>query len=697
MAVEKICGRKVLEAPGSFGSVTAALSAVVHNYPATAVDQILVGDAEKLGLHQNAPVLLGQLASVVSKAGGFSTALQCKECNFHCDGFNHDFKEKLRQDVFAAYFSLLEESHTRLNHPRCSKEWAKQLGKVKREFDSCELIRMAKRSGVDGALNYLDKFTKPAFLYSFVDLAVPKGAKLVESYSLSSSGAVEVYSVPGVAEKYYLLKPLETSLSLEEAKLLDNVLDSITRHEATVVDPLTARHHFRQMALKLLHDKGNKEEFADVIVRHSAGYGLLELLLSDPEVQDVYIDSPGDSPVYIYHGKFEECISNIGFTSVDLEKLGSRLRAVSARPFDESSPVINTELADLAVRVCGLCPPATFAGYGFAFRKHRPSPWTLAQFVAAKMIDSRTAGLLSFLVDGQRSLLVTGSRGSGKSSLLSALLAEVSPVYRMVVIEDTPELPIDDLRSYGHKVQHMRIKASIGEETGGLELSAQEALRTALRLGESVLVLGEVRGLEAKSLFEAMRVGAAGNVVMGTIHGSSAYDTWDRIVNDLGVPTTSFKATDAVISLASVRAGDETKRLRRLVSVTEVKKHWRQDPFHENGFNDLVSYSPFNDSWKHNLLKSDVIRDIGRLKKFSDREVEKNIECRANVKALLVKSATSLRLPALLELKATVDSNRQYSSIVSEQISEHGKVNYGELLQSYSKWLGGYCKELARQ
>ncbi|MBI4406828.1 type II/IV secretion system ATPase subunit [Candidatus Micrarchaeota archaeon] len=675
-------GRSIVRVDAGFANETQAVSALLpfaHRY----FDQAIIGDRQKIVFHSKSPLLLNQMAKAVKEK--LDVNLECRECNFHCRGFASDYEEKIKTDVLSAYFSLLEESHTELKHKQCTKQWAKELSKAKKIFDRCSLIRTAKQKGTAEALKQLDWFVKPEFLESFIDLALPNNAKLVDSYSLQGA-KVGIYSVAGAAEKYYLLTPTETQLSLENAERVSEVLDRITHGEAKALEPSEAKSHFKQLAQQLIGEEN--QELINMAMRHSVGYGLLELILSDDNIQDVYVDSPGDSPVYLYHAKHEECVTNIGLTRTDLEKLGSRLRALSGRPFDESSPVINTDLPDMGVRVCGLCPPATFSGYGFAFRRHKPSPWTLAQFIAAKMMDARTAGLLSFLVDGQRSLLITGPRGSGKSSLLSALIAEIPPLYRMVVIEDTPELPIEELRKQGHKVQHMRIKAALGEDEGGLELSAQEALRTALRLGESVLVIGEVRGPEAKSLFEAMRIGAAGNVVMGTIHGASAYDTWDRIVNDLGVPTTSFKATDAVISVASVRSGDETRRLRRLIGVTEVKKHWRQDPFHENGFNNLLTYSTLSDSWKHAAYGSNIFKEIAALKKMKQSEVEKNIQCRAAMKELLVKKSRTAQW--LLDVGASIESNKEYLRIVEKQTRQHGSVNYREVLADYKSWLDKY-------
>src|SRR3989337_3453375 len=114
-------------------------------------------------------------------------------------------------------------------------------------------------------------------------------------------------------------------------------------------------------------------------------------------------------------------------------------------------------------------------------------------------------------------------------------------------------------------------------------------------MGDSSLIIGEVRSDEARSLYEAMRVGALANVVAGTIHGDSHYGVYDRVVNDLGVPKTSFKATDIVIVANPIRSADGLHRWRRVTQVTEVRKHWETDPLTENGFVDLMKYDSKKD------------------------------------------------------------------------------------------------------
>ncbi|MFH1750333.1 MAG: ATPase, T2SS/T4P/T4SS family, partial [Candidatus Micrarchaeota archaeon] len=180
------------------------------------------------------------------------------------------------------------------------------------------------------------------------------------------------------------------------------------------------------------------------------------------------------------------------------------------------------------------------------------------------------------------------------TSLLQAMMQEIPQNLRIIVQEDTLELPVHSLKHLGFSIQRLKTRAPLGMQSES-EVSAEDALRTALRLGDSVLIVGEVRSVEARALFEAMRVGAVGNVVMGTIHGESAYSIWDRIVNDLGVPTTSFKATDFAVVATQIRFKGSLKRARRLIEITEVKKHWTEDPDKENGFLNWMKFDAGKD------------------------------------------------------------------------------------------------------
>ncbi|MBI5553617.1 MAG: Flp pilus assembly complex ATPase component TadA [Candidatus Diapherotrites archaeon] len=208
-----------------------------------------------------------------------------------------------------------------------------------------------------------------------------------------------------------------------------------------------------------------------------------------------------------------------------------------------------------------------------------------------------------------------------------------------IIAHNTAELPVPYMKEIGFNVQHLKTSAPVGGSKQSTEVSPAEALRTGLRLGDSALIVGEVRSTEAKVLFEAMRVGAAGNIVMGTIHGDSAYSVWDRVVNDLGVPSTSFKAADIVVVARPIRFSGSLQRVRRLVQVTEVKKNWVTDPSREGGLLDLMLYDAGKDSLdlvEDNLKESDLFSKVSRLTGLSLEQIWSNIRLNAASKEHLV-------------------------------------------------------------
>ncbi|MFH0986846.1 MAG: type II/IV secretion system ATPase subunit [Candidatus Micrarchaeota archaeon] len=646
---------------------------------------------------------LKELSSAVQRIKRHAKLQLCEKCAKK--GAENRIKEVYSgfdSDPINSYFIALELLKGKISGfkqsggcAECGSGQQEFLQLVTEELGSTQVIKEAAKTGA-GKEAYHKIFNPsmlPSFITSVITFNVPADATKIESYKVGNA-AVSIYALPDRPEKLYFIDAPEFSIHENENKLLGEALEIITKEESRIVNPADARRHFKSIAEEVLyrHRKeltpDESQKMSDIIARYSAGYGILEIMLNDKRLQDVYVDSPGGNNVYVFHEDYEECITNVTLTNLDLEKLAARFRAISGRPFDESSPVLHAELTDLGVRICGVMSPATFGGTGFAFRRHKQIPWTLPQFVKAGMLDSKTAGLISFLVDGQRSILITGPRSSGKTSFLTAMIAESSVNYRVVAIEDTPELPVQVFKENGYKIQHLRTKSTLGTEAEvGYELSATDALRTALRLGESTLVLGEVRGPEAKALFEAMRIGAAGNVVMGTIHGSSAYDTWDRIVNDLGVPSTSFKAADIVISLASIRKSDELKRYRRLISITEVRKDWKEDPARENGFKDLAVYEERANTWKIDLKDSEIIDQITKLKAMTSADAKKNIECRGQIIKELVEASEKTGRPELLEIKTIQEMNNHYLILIGKYAAEGRKANYQTVLRDMQKWI----------
>jgi len=555
---------------------------------------------------------------------------------------------------------------------------------------------------------------KPNFMLTRYQIMPPKSGQRLEKYLLPGGITVEIFKMPEKVRNIYHITPPEFRLTEVKYTILDSARRYLAEHKPTeseFTEPDKARELFfnigrdlvKEIAKSMNVDLTNQEieELATILSRYTAGFGVLEILLADDKIQDVYINSPvGLSPIYILHADFEECETNLIPTRDDAEAWATRFRLYSGRPLDEANPVLDTELnvPGGRARVAAITRTLSPEGLGFAFRRHRDKPWTLPLFINANFIDPLYAGVMSFIIDGGRSILVAGGRSSGKTSLLGAFMVELMKKFRIISVEDTLELPIVALRELGFDVERMKSRSVITRVEA--ELPADEALRTALRLGDSVLIVGEVRSVEAKALYEAMRIGALANVVAGTIHGESAYGVFDRVVNDLGVPVTSFKATDIITIAGILRSPDGIHRYRRALDLTEVRKHWKTDPVEEGGFVTLMEYSAREDRMKPTDVLVDgesvVLNDIAkRVREWHGHwdAVWDNILLRAKIKKTQVDYALRYKRLDSLEADTVVDSNEIFHLISDQVRQEVGGLDSKIIFDKWLEWFKGRLKE----
>jgi len=552
---------------------------------------------------------------------------------------------------------------------------------------------------------------KPAFVSSRVFFKTPKNIELADQYVVRDA-TISIYKHPEKVHHLYYVNPPEYNLSPEKYFLLSKTREIVAEYspEGThFMDHGEIKKYFAHVYETTIKDLAKKNdirlqrneltELADIVTRYTVGYGMMELLLSDRRLTDVYMDAPlGSKPVYVVHQDYGSCQTNVVFTEEEAKGIISRFRSISGRPFDEAHPVLDLNLEDMQTRVAVIGKPLSPGGVAFALRLHKQTPWTLPQFIDVNMLDSTAAGLLSFLIDAQASTIITGSRGSGKTSMLMALMLEILPSLRMIVQEDTLEIPVQFMRNIGYNILSLKTQSAIAISRTSAEVPPEEALRTALRLGDSVLIVGEVRSKEAKVLYEAMRIGAVGNVVMGTIHGESAYSVWDRIVNDLEVPNTSFKATDVVVVCSPIRFRGSIKRQRRLTQITEVKKHWYEDPEREKGFNELMEFNATTD--KHSLLtqnfkNSELFDKISKQRGLKLQDMINDMKARSDTKQYLVDMKRKHFIPDLIEAKHTVPINDKWVLILEKQREEQGGVDYQTAIKEWQKWvLENHVKQL---
>ena len=552
--------------------------------------------------------------------------------------------------------------------------------------------------------------TRPDFMYTKLVTDYPDG-NLEESYQYTAgldNCQVNIFSFDDSVKKLYHLTPPEFTYNEEIYELLDDAKRILSDHKPTkeeFVDPERMREVFLSIGRDLITDlstqKGTKltddeiDQLAGALLRYTVGFGLIELLLSDNKVQDVNVNSPnGELPIFIVHQDYGDCYTNVYPTRLEVDSWATKLRLLSGRPLDEANPILDTELkvTGFSSRVSALTAPLSPSGMAFSFRRHRDYPWTFPLYLQPKvrMMNALSAGLLSFLIDGNVSILIAGTRSSGKSSLLGSVLVEIMRQIRIITIEDTFELPQESLRKLGYNMESLKVASALSSP--GSEVDPSIGIRSTLRLGDSCIFVGEVRSKEAIALFEAMRVGAAANVVAGTIHADSPYGVYDRVVNDIGVPKTSFKAIDIIVIANPVISG--LKRYKRILKITEVRKEWDDDPLKEGAFVDLMVYNPKTDELEvtDDLINgnSDMLKRIaGKVKEFAGdwSSVWENILLRADCKQAIINQFTQTQDPRLLEAEFVIKANDKFH-LISDKIKDQlGKLDRNKIFFEYNDWL----------
>ncbi len=622
-------------------------------------------------------------------------------------------KRKLRDYKF-------EKTYHNNNCFEIDDKYEKALKFVLSKLETTSIIKAVKEelSGYKiGNREIYKKFfsanIKPNFIYTSLLKKIPIEARELDTYNLSEA-KITIFELDKEANNLYHVDPLEFNLSEDKYSVLNLAKEVISEHKPEsndFIDPKRLREVFFNIAKDLIEEIGEFkkvkltkkeiEELANILIRYTVGFGLIETLLEDEKVQDISINSPANkSRIFLTHSDFEDCKTNIIPEQDEVDGWASRLRMISGKPLDASNPILDAEIETpkARARVSVIGKPLNPYGLGFSFRRHRDKPWTLALFVKNNMISVEAAGLLSFIIDGARTMLIAGTRGSGKSSFLTAIIVEIMRKYRMITVEDTLELPTIQLADLGFNIQPMSVRSALSISKEGF--SADMGIRSTLRLGDSCLIVGEVRSTEALALYEAMRVGALANVVAGTIHGDSPYGVYDRLVNDLGVPNTSFKATDIIIIANPVKSSDGLHRMRRITQITEVKKNWEKDPSLENGFTDLFKYNSKTDRLEitDDLIngESDILKSIGgNVKQWAGNwdAIWDNITLRTKIKEFQIEMSNKYNTNEILEAEPVIDANDMFHKISEKVNEEYGYLKSDRILFEFKEWYENYVRK----
>ncbi len=350
----------------------------------------------------------------------------------------------------------------------------------------------------------------------------------------------------------------------------------------------------------------NSQQIALAVMDALHGYSVIQPLLNDENVEEITFN--GEDPIYIYHREKGVCKTNLAFTKAELS---SFLMQLSIEP---DAGIIETRLAD-GSRASVLTPPLV-ANHSVTIRKFRAHPLSIMDLLEKNTVSVELAAFLWTAVDGLMvtpfNFLIVGSTSAGKTSLLNACSAFIPPSERIIVIEDVPEI---NLSSKQNSVQ----------ATATPDFDMQALLKSSLRLRPDRIIIGDIRGSEAETLFTAMNTGHRG--VMGTLHANNATDAMTRLQNaPMNVPRGLLPLCDFII--VEQRFNDRKKGIiRRVVQVAEVTKIEEE----VIAMNDLFLYDPLSDSIERTRFQSLAVEKLSKAMNLSINEVKGAMQQRVEI------------------------------------------------------------------
>jgi pilus assembly protein CpaF len=306
-----------------------------------------------------------------------------------------------------------------------------------------------------------------------------------------------------------------------------------------------------------------REQLVVEVQHETFGLGPIEPLMQDPTVSDILVNGPHD--VYVERrGKLHKT-NAIFRDDAHLMQVIERIVSAVGRRVDESSPMVDARLKD-GSRVNAIIPPLALDGPVMSIRRFAVDPFKMADLLAFGALTEQLADVLKATVQARLNILVSGGTGAGKTTLLNILSNYIPTSERIVTIEDSAELQLQQ--------EHVvRLETRPPNIEGAGAVTSRDLVRNALRMRPDRIVVGEVRGAEVLDMLQAMNTGHDGS--MSTVHANSTRDALSRIetmvlMSGISLPMRAMRdyissALDVVLQLA--RLSDGT---RRLVRVTEI-------------------------------------------------------------------------------------------------------------------------------
>ncbi|MCK5628408.1 type II/IV secretion system ATPase subunit [Candidatus Bathyarchaeota archaeon] len=333
----------------------------------------------------------------------------------------------------------------------------------------------------------------------------------------------------------------------------------------------------------------SKEKLLYYVIRDNYGFGKIDPLMHDPLIEDISCDGP-ETNLYIWHRDFESIPTNVHFeSSKELDSFALRLAYLCGRHISIAQPMLDSSLPDGSRLHLTYGKEITRKGSTLTIRKFRVDPLTIVDLVRFTTLTPEIGAYLWYAVENRVSTLVCGGIASGKTTMLNCLSMFIKPDLKIVSIEDTPEL---NLPHENWVPTNTRTHFGLGTEKADITLF--DLLKASLRQRPDYIIVGEVRGHEAYTLFQAVSTGHLG---MSTLHAESVKAAVYRLESEpMNIPRTLISGLDVILVQRRVKAKEGSRR--KTIQVSEIvgldprsREILTNEVFRWNAVNDAFEYT----------------------------------------------------------------------------------------------------------
>ena len=404
---------------------------------------------------------------------------------------------------------------------------------------------------------------RPASDAPLTSFAIPEGHEEIDRYWVNAPYAFVVitYDPDASEHRYHAVEPDADPF---QRSLLDRVATDIREPLLYGVDDdPTAEETLARELESLLEQYGLEIDVPTFqvllyyLLRDFRGYGKVDPLMRDPHIEDISCDGY-DLPIFVYHDDYTDIETNVVFESEELDNYVIRLAQQSGRHVSVGDPVVGTTLPNGARAELALGEEVTPRGSAFTLRMYADEPFTPIDLIDYGTFDVDQMAYLWLCIEHNKSLIFAGGTASGKTTSMNAVSMFIPPRSKVLTIEDTRELSL----------HHDNWLSSVTRERlhEGTDVDMYDLLRSALRHRPEYIIVGEVRGDEAVTLFQAMNTG---HTTFSTMHADSIETVINRLENEpINVPRAMVQSLDLLCIQAMTRLDGE--RVRRSRAIGEI-------------------------------------------------------------------------------------------------------------------------------